>query len=137
MRTVRALVADDDPATLEMVTAVIERLGIEVTQAATGDELLEGIAEHGPFDVIVTDISMPWMTGLQVMHSVRTAGLPCPVVVMTGLRDPKIREQVATLGTRAVLLTKPFSLLELYAALEAVTRDEDVDLRQALHPAGP
>lgn len=85
--------------------------------AATGGELLETIANAGPFDAIVTDISMPWMSGLQVMQSARTAGLPVPVVVMTGLRDSDLPERVAALGARAVLLYKPFSIGALFGAL--------------------
>lgn len=120
MRPLRALVADDDPELLEMVAGVVAReLGAEVIRAATGHELLELLA-HEEYDFIVTDISMPWMTGLQVMHSARTAGLPVPVVVMTALRDPQIPAQVAALGDHARLLHKPFAFQELVAALHEV-----------------
>ncbi len=121
MTALRALVADDDPEMLEMVSALIAReLGAVVTRAETGGELLDALAHEQPYDVIVTDISMPWMTGLQVMHSARTAGLPVPVVVMTALRDPAIAEQVEALGDRARLLLKPFGFQDLVAALHEV-----------------
>jgi len=110
-------VADDDLQLLEMVCRAVEVFGAEVVPAATGGELLETIANAGPFDAIVTDISMPWMSGLQVMQSARTAGLPVPVVVMTGLRDSDLPERVAALGARAVLLYKPFSIGALFGAL--------------------
>jgi CheY-like chemotaxis protein len=117
---IRALLAEDDSLLRELVATIFERLGFAVTRASSGGELLDCIADHeDAFDVIVTDIAMPWMTGLQVMHSARSAGFLCPVVVMTALRDPKILAQVASLGGRAVLLLKPFSLIELYAAIEA------------------
>ncbi|HTL35607.1 MAG TPA: response regulator [Kofleriaceae bacterium] len=113
----RVLVADDDPEMLELVANIAKRnLGAEVTRVATGHELLDAIA-HGAFDLVITDISMPWMTGLQVMHSARTAGLPVPVVVMTGMENPELSEQVDALGTRARLLHKPFTLQELLAAV--------------------
>lgn len=121
MARLRALVADDDPEMLEMVSSIIDReFGAHVSRAETGGELLELIADAPPFDFIVTDISMPWMTGLQVMHSARTAGLPVPVVVMTALRDPGIQDQVDALGDRARLLRKPFSFDDLVAALHEV-----------------
>lgn len=121
MTALRALVADDDPEMLEMVSGIVAReFGATVVCAATGGELLEAIANEEPFDFIVTDISMPWMTGLQVMHSARTAGLPVPVVVMTALRDPSIQEQVEALGERARLLRKPFAFDDLVAALHEV-----------------
>jgi CheY-like chemotaxis protein len=114
---VRALVADDDLQVLEIVCRAVEIFGADVARVTSGGELLEQIANGEPFDVIVTDISMPWMTGLQVMHSARTAGLPVPVVVMTALRDADLPQRVAALGARAVLLHKPFSIQALYAAL--------------------
>jgi len=121
MTSLRALVADDDPEMVEMVSSVIEReFGATITCATTGHELLDLIASDEPYDFIVTDISMPWMTGLQVMHSARTAGLPVPVVVMTALRDPSISEQVRALGDRARLLRKPFKCADLIAALHEV-----------------
>ena len=121
--------ADDDPEMLGLVAEALEHLGIDVVAVTAGGELLEKLANDGPFDLIVTDISMPWMTGLQVMHSARTAGLAVPVVVMTGLCDPTLTEQVISLGAHAELLHKPFSIHELRTAvrrgLAATARNAD------------
>lgn len=111
----RILVADDDPASLALVARAIERTGCTVYRADDGDELLQAIAEHGPFDVIVTDVAMPWMTGLQVAQSARTAGDATPVIVMTASRIAP--REVEALGGRAVLLRKPFRVTQLIAAL--------------------
>jgi CheY-like chemotaxis protein len=113
----RALVADDDSEMLELVGDALVHFGADVVTATSGGDLLEKLAHDESFDVIVTDISMPWMTGLQVMHSARTAGLPVPVIVMTALRDPTLPQQVKSLGAHAELLHKPFSVEDLYAAL--------------------
>jgi CheY-like chemotaxis protein len=115
----RALVADDDPEFLELMARALEHLRAEVVCAASGTELLKELADGDPFDVVITDVSMPGMTGLQVMHSARTAGLPCPVVIMTALRDRKTAAQAIALGKRVVLLYKPFSLGALCVALTA------------------
>jgi two-component system copper resistance phosphate regulon response regulator CusR len=117
MTRLRALVADDDVEVLTLVARALESFGADVVSVTSGGELLEAIANHGRFDVIVTDIMMPWMTGMHVMHSVRTAGSSTPVVVITAQRDPTLRAQVLSLGTHAELLQKPFSIAELYAAL--------------------
>ena len=79
------LVADDDDVTVDIVAETMERLGFEVSRAGDGDEVLQKIAERGPFDLVITDISMPWMTGLQVAHSARVAGMSTPLIVMTAL----------------------------------------------------
>ena len=119
METAHILVADDDPHLIDDVATTLASFG-EVTRATTGDELMQHLAEDPPYDLVVTDIAMPWMTGLQAMYSTRYAGLVMPVVVMTALRDPSLPEQVRALGGRAVLLHKPFGMRELYAAVERV-----------------
>ena len=114
------LVADDDPDLLDSVTQVLEAAGAVVTPAHSGAELIEALGEHGPFALVVTDVSMPWMTGLQAMHSSRYAGLATPVVVMTALQDPGIPDRVRALGSRAILLRKPFTGAQLFAAIDAL-----------------
>lgn len=112
----RILVADDDLVLLEAVAESLEQLGAEVVRARSGAELIEQIGEAGPFDLVITDISMPWMSGLQAMQSARTAGLVTPVIVMTALKNTRVAEQVSLLGRDVVLLRKPFALEELDAA---------------------
>lgn len=104
------VVADDDPELLRTVADALERAGANVARAETGGELIERIANDGPFDLVVTDISMPWMNGLQAMHSARYAGAATPVVVMTALKGGGIPDEVRKLGHRAELLRKPFDL---------------------------
>jgi len=112
----RVLVADDDPDLLDVVAGSLTQLGADVTRAESGAELIELLAEHGPFDLVVTDIGMPWMTGLRAMHAARTVGVGTSVIVMTALRDPEIPAQVRALGGNAVLLEKPFELSDLESA---------------------
>ena len=107
----RVLVADDDSELLEAVAEALTRLGAEVIQASNGAQLIEHLADKGPFDLVVTDIAMPWTTGVRAMRAARTAGLGMPLIVMTALRDDSIPAQVKALG--ATLLRKPFELAEL------------------------
>jgi len=116
----RVLVADDDPLLLDAVAESLTRMGADVVRAESGAELIDQLADEGPFDLVVTDISMPWMSGLQAVHSARTAGLGTSVIVMTALRDEKIPAQVKALGEHAVLLRKPFELADLEAVASAL-----------------
>jgi len=79
----RILIADDDPDSLELLELTLQSVGVEIVTAVDGGQLLELVAEDGPFDLIVTDINMPWMEGLQVLASIREAGLDTPVLVVT------------------------------------------------------
>jgi CheY-like chemotaxis protein len=114
----RVLVADDDPELLDVVAEGLTRLGAHVTRASNGAELIDHLAEDGPFDLVVTDIAMPWLTGLRAIHAARTAGLGTPVIVMTALRDEGIPARVKALGGHAALLEKPFDLADLESTAE-------------------
>ena len=116
----KVLVADDDPQMLELVAEELEQPGLTVFRAENGGELLDLLASQGPFDLIVPDISMPWMSGLQVANSARIAGMTTPVVVITATTDPTLDEQVAALGKNARLLRKPFKMQQLRQAVREV-----------------
>jgi DNA-binding response OmpR family regulator len=114
---IRILVADDDPNCRELVARALYGPGTEVVTANDGGELLELTAddEHA-LDLIVTDINMPWMEGLQVLASIREAGLTTPVLVITGVTRPDLETSVDRMG-RAGLLYKPFDAEQLRNAI--------------------
>jgi two-component system, cell cycle sensor histidine kinase and response regulator CckA len=113
----RVLLADDDPDFLDVVALWLEREGAAVVRATSGAELLEQLAESGPFDLVITDVSMPWMSGLHVATAARTAGLHVPFIVMTGLADRSLAARVVALGNQSSFLRKPFSREQLEAAI--------------------
>lgn len=126
----RILVADDNPELLDAIADALGRLEASVVRAGTGAELIDRLADSGPFDLVVTDIAMPWMTGLSAMHAARTAGLGMSLIVITGLRDKTLPAQVKALGQNAVLLRKPFDIRELESAALKLLADRD------RHPVG-
>ena len=127
----RLLVADDDPLLLAAVADALTRLGADVVRAESGAELIDHLVDEGPFDLVITDVSMPWMNGLQAMHSARTAGLGTSVIVMTALQDERLSTLVQSLGRHAVLLRKPFELRELEALVTMLLSPKQPDPRSA------
>jgi CheY-like chemotaxis protein len=113
---IRILVADDDPDCRELVARALGGPGTEVCMATDGGELLELTADDGGLDLIVTDINMPWMEGLQVLASIREAGLHTPVLVITGVTRPDLETSIDRMG-RAHLLYKPFDVDQLRNAI--------------------
>ena len=111
--------AEDDPELCATVVDALALRGYGVVKAESGDEFVDQLTTEGPFDLIVSDVSMPWMDGLKAMRTMRTAGVATPVIVMTGLSDEQIPAQVQALG-RAILLLKPFTLDELEAAVQSL-----------------
>jgi DNA-binding response OmpR family regulator len=116
-RTVsRIVIADDDPDSLELMRLALANPQIEICEASNGADLVDLLAENGPFDLVVTDVLMPWMEGLQVLLSARAAEIRTPVLVITGLTRPDLEAKVDRLGN-AKLLRKPFGIHELRAAV--------------------
>lgn len=111
----RVLVADDDLEMLTAVASVVEGLGAEVVRASTGGTLIEHLADDEPYDLLITDLAMPWMNGLQVAHAVRSSGLRLPILLITARATPDVLRQIAALGGEAALLRKPFALEALEA----------------------
>ena len=115
MERLRALVADEDPEMIELVSEIVDQFGADVTKVENTQDLLTRICDDDPYDFFVTDVAMPWLLGLQIVK--------VPVVVMTALREPRIADQVYALGEHATLLYKPFTFEELVSALQACVRD--------------
>jgi CheY-like chemotaxis protein len=112
------LVIDDDHDVLDLVSAILEREGYSVELAATEDEVLERLTGGGRFDLIVTDVWMPWMSGLQVAHFAEIAGHTTPVLFMSGFADPSLEQRVQIFGEHARLLRKPFDDVTLLGAID-------------------
>jgi CheY-like chemotaxis protein len=108
----RVAIADDDPETLELLNEMLSSPGMEIRQATSGAELVVLLAEQGPFDLIITDIDMPWMEGLSVIRSARAAEIEAPVLFVSGLSQADLPATVERLGN-ARLLRKPIAVATL------------------------
>ncbi|WP_122819043.1 response regulator transcription factor [Nocardioides pantholopis] len=116
----RVLVVDDDRAVRESLRRSLEFNGYDVHLAQDGAEALASIGQSAP-DVVVMDVMMPRLDGLETTRALRTAGHDVPILVLTA-RDA-VGERVAGLDAGADdYLTKPFALAELLARLRALLR---------------
>ena len=116
----RVLVVDDDKAVRESLRRSLEFNGYAVSLAADGAEALAGIQGTAP-DVVIMDVMMPRLDGLEATRALRTAGNDVPILVLTA-RDA-VGERVEGLDAGADdYLTKPFALQELLARLRALLR---------------
>jgi two-component system response regulator MprA len=116
----RVLVVDDDKAVRESLRRSLEFNGYEVALANDGAEALAGIGGLGP-DVVVMDVMMPRLDGIETTRALRTARNDVPILVLTA-RDA-VGDRVEGLDAGADdYLTKPFALQELLARLRALLR---------------
>jgi len=112
----QVVIADDDPDALELLGEVLRPLTVQVHKASSGAELVVLLADHGPFDLIVTDIDMPWMEGLGVIRSARAAEIETPVLFVSGIARADLEGAVASLSNARVL-RKPVAIADLRHAV--------------------
>ena len=121
----RILVVDDDRAVRESLRRSLAFNGYDVHLASDGAEALAGIGAIAP-DVVVMDVMMPKLDGLEATRALRAAGNDVPVIVLTA-RDA-VGDRVEGLDAGADdYLTKPFALEELLARLRALLRRVPVE----------
>jgi DNA-binding response OmpR family regulator len=96
-----------------LVTEALRRDGYQVDDFADGADLSSEVSEPStsPFDLIVSDVHMPYVTGLAVLRALRESSSNLPFVLMTAYGDDRLRREVSDLG--AVLFNKPFEIAEL------------------------
>ena len=116
----RVLVVDDEPAVRRALERALRLESYDVELAADGEEALDALAKH-PADVVILDVLMPRLDGLEVCRRMRQAGDRTPVLMLTA-RDA-IDDRVKGLDVGADdYLVKPFALRELQARLRALLR---------------
>lgn len=113
----RILVAEDEIAIREFVRRVLELRGHEVTTAADGAEALRKL-DRAAFDLLLTDINMPQMDGLELALKV-ARDFPAMKVVMMSAYAVDRRRAADLSDLASGLVQKPFSMVDLCAAVDA------------------
>jgi two-component system KDP operon response regulator KdpE len=115
----RILVVDDEPQLLRALRINLQARQYDVATAADGAAALHAAKEHRP-DLVVLDLGLPDMDGVDVIRQLRT-WTPVPIVVLSGRADSHDKVDALDAGADDYV-TKPFSLDELLARVRAVTR---------------
>ena len=115
----RILVVDDDPWVRKLVRGYLERAGFAVTVAASGEEALAEFTAHPP-DLVVLDLMLPAMDGLEVARRIRSSS-SVPIIMLTARSTEEDRVVGLELGADDYVV-KPFSARELEARVRAVFR---------------
>jgi two-component system response regulator MprA len=117
---VRILVADDDPAVRDSLRRSLAFNGYEVSTASDGQEALDLVRDSRP-DLLLLDVNMPILDGLETCRRLRAAGDDLPVLMLTARVE--VGDRVLGLDVGADdYLAKPFALEELLARIRALLR---------------
>lgn len=125
----RILIVDDDENTLEILRRWLNKEGYATTTAEDGQHCLD-ILEKEDFDIVLLDVMMPGVDGLQVCERMREnpRWRTTPVVLLTAKDDMETRTRGMALGV-SEYLTKPINKQELFARLRAQAHTRELDRR--------
>ncbi|HUN86995.1 MAG TPA: response regulator transcription factor [Terracidiphilus sp.] len=117
---IRVLVVDDEPAIRRALRSPLAELGFQVAEASRGEEALQ-LLHSGNIDVILLDVNMPGIGGVETLRRIRAVAPRLPVIMVT-VRDGE-EEKVEALELGADdYVTKPFSIRELIARIRTAHR---------------
>jgi response regulator RpfG family c-di-GMP phosphodiesterase len=130
----RVLLVDDNASVLRFLASAFSSNNCQVTTASTAEQALEQLGDD-PFDLVVSDIKMPGLSGLDLLRAVKGKQPSTPVVLITGV--PSVNSAVFGLRHGAYdYLPKPFSVTEVKDLIERVRRDRADGNGNVNYPAG-
>ena len=134
------LVADDDAAIRSLLKDFLEEEGFKVTEATSGQEALASLQE-GSHDLVLLDVRLPGMTGLDVLKQLREKEGEVPVILVTAFGSPNIAIQASSLGAYSYI-TKPFDLDDVLNNIQRFferqqLKEEVRTLRSQIEPRDP
>src|SRR5213079_36628 len=132
--TLRVLLVDDNASVLRFLVSAVASNNCEVTTASTAEQAMELLGDT-PFDLVVSDIKMPGLSGLDLLRAIKSKQPATPVVLITGV--PSVNSAVFGLRHGAYdYLPKPFSVTEVRDLITRLRRDRADGNGNVNYPAG-
>jgi len=116
----KLLLIEDEPKTIQSLKTSLEANGLEVDMAYDG-EIGSLLARKNEYDVIISDIILPYKNGFDIIQEVRESGKQTPIILLTALNSLEEKLRAFDLGADDYLV-KPFELKELIARIRVVTK---------------
>lgn len=118
----RVLVVDDEQLVRELTVQVLERAGYDVVSVGSARDALELVSNDAPLDLVVSDVVMPELSGVDLLTEIRASRPELPIVLMTGgSPEPERTAKALELGASAIVY-KPYTHAELRDAVANALR---------------
>lgn len=131
----RVLVVDDEPGVRMTVAANLDLAGLDVVTASTGREAISAAASQGPFDLVLTDLRMPQMSGAELIRRLRTVQPGIPMILMTAYAREDLVSELFADGLFTVL-SKPFDVEDVVNVVVRATKRPFVLVVEEPQPTG-
>jgi len=118
----KILVVDDEEGARDLFNTILTDEGYEVSLANGGEEAL-GLFRNGPFNLVITDIKMPIMDGLQLLQEIRKMGSKTDVIMVTAYGEVESYLKAMSLGA-AEYINKPIRIKELKQIVHKVLTEQ-------------
>ena len=128
MKETRILVMEDDQSISAALDMILTEAGYDVEVAETGEDALELFEQKG-FDLLIADLKLPGIGGIEVIRQVKEKKPETEVIVITGVGTQPIAEEAMTLGAHD-FLPKPFTVNQLVAEIDKAAGDSKKDEKQ-------
>ncbi len=116
LENLRILYVEDDPDTQRLIKKILSSSAKEVIVASDGEEGLRFYQEHQP-DIVLTDICMPKMDGLEMCKAIKEINPDQPIGIFTAFNEPEYLKKAADLDIGTYIL-KPFDRKQFFNSLE-------------------
>jgi two-component system OmpR family response regulator len=136
MTKTRVLIVDDEPNIRDLLATSLRFAGFDIQTAANGTAAVNAVTKSEP-DIILLDVMLPDMNGFSVTKKLRSAGIQAPILFLTARDEVEDKITGLTVGGDDYL-TKPFSLDEVVARIQAILRrTKSAEAEPAVIDAGP
>lgn len=119
----RILIVDDEATIRTLLKCAVAGPGIDLFEADSAERALESATRHAPFDLVITDVLMPGMDGVDLAGRLRDQGLAEKFLFISGFCDLQSLEKRIQ-GLRAEFLAKPFSIQELIRIVRILLEEQ-------------
>jgi len=122
--TICILLVDDQRFIVDTGKKILESLGYKVVgQTSSVDALSAFVAQPSKFDLVVTDLTMPKMTGVDLSQAIRKIRPDIPIILCTGYSEELHPQKAQRLGIKKMIM-KPFTIKELTHVIEALLKED-------------
>ncbi len=120
----KLLYVEDDPTTREVTLEVLKEFFNDITVAVDGEDGLECYKKtQNRFDLILTDITMPKMNGIEMIHAIRTADKESVIVVFSAHNESSFFEQTIAIGVGSQISIIKIQIVEINAIASRVSKE--------------